>query len=300
MQDNLIIPLKNKTMKKILLCTDGSTFSQSSYQYVSWLAPRLNAATDVLYVTDIRSQKVASMGNWSGSIGFDTANDLLEQIVELEHQKAKLNQQRAQLILQAAQKCLASQGVGDVKTIHETGFLVDSFHKFEAQADLIVLGKRGEHAQFATKHLGSNTERIIRASHKPCLITPLNYQPIERILLAYDDSKSCQKVLQFLVSSPAFKDLELHLLTVAKKEDDPKAIEYLNSGREKLEKAGLNPICYVLQGDPEIVISNYIKSHSISLLVMGAYGHSRIRSLIIGGTTVQMLRSTHIPVLLYR
>lgn len=66
--------------------------------------------------------------------------------------------------------------------------------------------------------------RIARASHKPCLVTSRNYQPIQKLLLAYDGSKSCQKMLEFLVRSPAFKGLELHVLTVAKKEDDEHAI----------------------------------------------------------------------------
>ena len=33
---------------------------------------------------------------------------------------------------------------------------------------------------------------------------------------------------------------------------------------------------------------------------MGAYGHSRIRNLIIGSTTTEMVRSCKIPVILYR
>jgi nucleotide-binding universal stress UspA family protein len=33
---------------------------------------------------------------------------------------------------------------------------------------------------------------------------------------------------------------------------------------------------------------------------MGAYGHSRIRTLIIGSTTTEVIRSCLIPVLLFR
>lgn len=47
-------------MKRILLRTDGSIFSQSSYRYAARLASRLDASIEVLYVTDIRSQKVAT------------------------------------------------------------------------------------------------------------------------------------------------------------------------------------------------------------------------------------------------
>ena len=36
------------------------------------------------------------------------------------------------------------------------------------------------------------------------------------------------------------------------------------------------------------------------MLVMGAYGRSRIRSLIIGSTTTEMIRSCKVPVVLMR
>lgn len=36
------------------------------------------------------------------------------------------------------------------------------------------------------------------------------------------------------------------------------------------------------------------------LLLMGAYGHSPIRNLIVGSTITEMIRTTHAPVLLVR
>lgn len=287
-------------MKRILLCTDGSTFAQSSYRYAAWLAPRLDASVDILYVTDIRSQKVASTGNFSGSIGIDASRDLLNKLVELEHEKAKINHQRAKLILEEARHFFASEGLQNVNLIHETGFLVDILHQFEATADLIMLGKRGEAAEFASGHLGANLERIVRASHKPCLVTSRQFNPIERLLFAYDGSKSCQNMLQFLVQSPAFKGLELHILTVAKKAEDQAAIAHLNEAEQKTKAAGFEPVRQLLQGDPDTVIVDYIAENDINLLLMGAYGHSRIRHLVIGSTTAQMLRSSNIPVLLFR
>ncbi|BDI14455.1 hypothetical protein ANSO36C_02570 [Nostoc cf. commune SO-36] len=125
--------------------------------------------------------------------------------------------------MQAAEQFFAQQGISEVKLTNHTGFLVDSFHEFEAQADLVILGKRGENAEFASGHLGANVERVLRSSNKPSFVTSHNYQPINRILLANDGGKSCQKALEFLVTSPVFKGLELHLLTVAKKPGDEAA-----------------------------------------------------------------------------
>jgi len=47
-------------------------------------------------------------------------------------------------------------------------------------------------------------------------------------------------------------------------------------------------------------MEEYIDQHNIDFLIMGAYGHSRIRNLVIGSTTAQILRGSHIPVLLFR
>jgi nucleotide-binding universal stress UspA family protein len=55
-----------------------------------------------------------------------------------------------------------------------------------------------------------------------------------------------------------------------------------------------------MSGQPEIVISNTVASAGFDLLVMGAYGHSRIRSLIVGSTTTEMVRSCLVPVVLFR
>jgi len=198
----------------------------------------------------VRSQKVASTGNLSGSIGIDASKELLNKLVDLEHEKAKVNHQRAKLILEEARQFFDTQRIQNVNLIHETGFLVDSFHEFEATADLIMLGKRGEAAEFASGHLGANLERIVRASHKPCLVTSRQFKPIERLLFAYDGSQSGEKMLQFLVQSPAFKGLELHILTVSKKADDPEAIAHLNEAEQKVKAAGFNPVRQLIQGEP--------------------------------------------------
>lgn len=287
-------------MKRLLLCTDGSVFAQSSYQYAAWLATRLTATVDVLYVTDERSQGTIETSNFSGTIGIDASGVLLNQLVELEHQKAKLNHQRAKEILQTAQQVLTSQGVETVNLRHETGSLVDRFDEFEAQADLVILGKRGEAAGMASGHLGANLERIIRASHKPCLVTSRQFKPIDRLLLAYDGSPSCQKILDLLVNSSAFAGLDLYIVTVAKHAQGKTAISRINEAKQQARLGGFEPVCCLVEGHPEQAIAEYAEESNIDLLLMGAYGHNRIRHLVIGSTTAQILRSIHIPVLLFR
>lgn len=290
-------------MEKILLCTDGSAFAQVGYEYAAWWANRMDMEIEVLYVTDVRNQKALQSQDFSGSLGIDDHQILLAKLVDLEHEFAKLNHERAKITLDSARKVLVEKGVAEsvLHLTHKTGFLVDHFHNLESQADLILLGKRGETAGFAVEHLGSNMERIVRSSRKPCLVTSRDFHPIERILFAYDGGKSCQAALQFLLNTPVLKGLELHLVTVAKtaaKEDD--VIDLHQKIAPPLKQQGFNPTFKVLHGSPEEAIVNYAEASAMHFLIMGTYGHNRIRHLVIGSTTAQVLRRSHLPVLLFR
>ncbi|MEL7522756.1 MAG: universal stress protein, partial [Cyanobacteria bacterium J06553_1] len=288
---------------------DGSAFAEGIYQYGAWFARKFQAQAKVLFVNDIRAQKVVSTGNFSGSIGLGASEQLLNDLVSLEHERAKLNNQRSRLILRNAGEMLKAEGVSDVELLNPTGFLVDCFHDYEAEADMVVLGKRGEAAEFASDHLGANIDRIVRSSSKPCLVTPQTFSPIERLLFAYDGSPTGQRVLSFLIdNAEGLKDIEIHLLTVVKSEGDDKRVssreakltQAFTQAQDQLQQAGLNLTASSLTGDPEKAIGHYIEQNKISLLLMGAYGHRRIRHLVIGSTTVQLLRSSKIPVLLFR
>ena len=46
------------------------------------------------------------------------------------------------------------------------------------------------------------------------------------------------------------------------------------------------------------ILNSYLTSDHADLLVMGAYGHSRLREFILGGATRSMLLKPPLPVLL--
>lgn len=287
-------------MKRILLCVDGSVFDQSTYRRGAWLAERLNSNITVLHVTNAQKEAQAKAANLSGSIGFDASDTLLKQLVELEHQKSKLEHQQAKQILQSAEAALEQLGVDQVQTLHKTGALVDCLPQVEGDVDLIVLGKRGKAAELSSGHLGANLERLIRASHQPCLVTSRQFSEVERVLVAYDGSKTGQKMFEFLLSSPIFKGTALHLVKVVKNPEDSAERDQLQAAAAQTEAAGFATTWELLQGHAETALASYVESHQINMMLMGAYGHSRIRHLVIGSTTAQILRSSHIPVLVYR
>jgi nucleotide-binding universal stress UspA family protein len=74
----------------------------------------------------------------------------------------------------------------------------------------------------------------------------------------------------------------------------------LAKARSTLAASGLEVNAELIEGDVETVLQAYQTEQDIDLLVMGAYGHSRIRNLLVGSTTTTMLQTTALPVLLLR
>ena len=168
----------------------------------------------------------------------------------------------------------------------------------ETDADLIIVGKRGEAADFAKLHLGSNLERIARSSTKPVFVTARAFKPIKRFMIAYDGGTSAMKAVDHVARSPLFSGLECSLLMVGAESEEN--LKRLSNAQATLEAGSFTVNANIAPGQAETVISNAVEEQGIDLLVMGAYGHSRIRSLIIGSTTSEMVRLCKIPVILFR
>src|SRR5690606_13692293 len=105
-----------------------------------------------------------------------------------------------------------------------------------------------------------------------------------------------RKCVEMVAASPLCRGLDVHVVMAGDRET-PADLEWAAG---VLVAAGFDPETRFAHGDPEEVIGGYVASQSVDLLVMGAYGHSRIRQLIVGSTTTAMLRNCRIPVLLLR
>lgn len=284
-------------MTKLIALVDGSIYSQSVCDHAAWLATCLQASVEVVHVLG-RRDVASTPVNLSGNLDADARDLLLAELAGLDEQKAKLAQRRGRMILDEAKARLIAAGVADVAVRLRNGDIVETVQEFEAGADLVVIGKRGEAADFAKAHLGSNLERVVRSSHRPVLVAARAYKPVKRFLIAFDGGASAMKAVDHVARSPIFQGLECRLLTVGADMPDPR--RRLEDAATLLRGAGYTVEPEIMPGQADAVIAKKVISDDIDLLVMGAYGHSRIRNLIIGSTTTEMIRSCRIPVMLFR
>nr|WP_300998136.1 universal stress protein [Hyphomonas sp.] len=191
---------------------------------------------------------------------------------------------------------MTAQGVEHVSLALRTGEIADSLVK--RAGDLIVMGKRGEGADFEKLHLGSNLERVVRAVHKPVLIASRAFKPIGHAVFAFDDGVSARKALDSLVQSPMADRPRITVFSVTDQGSDLAKAGIAAAAR--LTEAGYDAAAKAEPGHAEKIITEETERDGADLLIMGAYGHSRIRNLIIGSTTTSLIRSCPIPLLLFR
>ncbi len=284
-------------MKSIMALVDGSQYAVSVCEHAAWFANRTGSGIDIVHVLG-RREVSTQIENLSGNIGLGARTALLEELAGLDAQKAKLSQQRGRAILEDAKALVMRSGIDNVETKLRIDEIVETVKELEQHADFIVIGKRGEAADFHKLHLGSNLERVVRSSHRPVLVASREFKLVKRFLVAFDGGPSVIKAIDAIASNHVFADLECELLYVGNETSASAA--KLESSAQQLDEAGYKVKIKILSGQPESVIAGEVESDAYDLLVMGAFGHSRIRQLIVGSTTTEMMRSCKIPLLLFR
>ncbi len=159
-----------------------------------------------------------------------------------------------------------------------------------------MIGKRGASANFAKGHLGSKVERVVRQSVKPVLVANRAFEPVDRALIAFDGGQSARKAVSFVATSPLFEEVEVHLVLVGSATDKQRdavrwAEEVLGDRCKRSE---------IIDGDVDGALKSEAERTAADRLVMGAYGHSPLRSMIVGSTTSAMIARLTLPVLLFR
>lgn len=284
------------TMEHVLAAIDASAYATSVCRYAGWAAKRLSLPVELLHVVQ-RQDPITARKDLSGAIGLGVKSDLMDELVRLSEESSRAEIEKGRILLAAGEQMLLNAGVADVVRLHRHGGVIETILEREDHARVVVMGKRGVGHEYASDHIGSMIERVVRASEKPVLIASREYHEPGHVVFAYDASPAAERALERLVNSPLFARLEITIV-MAEAEGEAK--------RAQLAKAAEGfapdrPVAVVMeQGKAEQVIPRIVASTERPLLLMGAYGHSPIRRMIVGSTTTEMVRTVRAPVLLVR
>ncbi|MCF6157054.1 MAG: universal stress protein [wastewater metagenome] len=281
-------------IKQILVPTDGSENSFTAADYAINIARIYNASIQGLFVKDVKILTGPIIHDIGTSIGgmvpYGTFNQIVRQVLEAQADAA-LNQVEG--------KCNQSQ-VPFAREIRE-GVVSREIVKSAEKCDMIVMGKMGAHAEWRDVFLGTTVEFVVRQIHKPILITPSGYKPFTRMLIAYDGSEYADRALRSGAEIAQAMKLPVTVVHVSANKDE--ASQIISKAKHFLEGYHLT-VHTIIKGGYDhaggiLEVCNDEESR-FDILVMGAYGHSRLQEMILGSATVRVMRFTDCPILLCR
>jgi nucleotide-binding universal stress UspA family protein len=145
-------------------------------------------------------------------------------------------------------------------------------------------------------------EAVVFGSGRPTLVLPQNprARPFElgTVAVAWDFSRAAARAV-----SDAMPMLEtakrVRVVTVLneKRLDNKHSAEELS---KNLSRHGIDVVLDRVDARGRAigaVLEAYVASHEADLLVMGAYGHSRLREFVLGGATNSLLSKPPLPIL---
>jgi nucleotide-binding universal stress UspA family protein len=256
----------------------------------------------------LRAASVIAKANASYVIGLYVipasdlrASNAVEAVIETDADRAYYREQEA-VARKAFEEAIHAVGIeGEFR-------VVDALeHKIAAtvieharQCDLVIIGRSNSSSNRA---IGSDfSEEIVISAGRPTLLMPLDQQATVaagRIVVGWNGSREAARAT--FDSLPLLKLADEVMIVLVQREGGS-ADRKPSSGidlTKALARHGVRVRPYDIKSSHEAgeALLERVQSQGAGLLVMGAYGHARLREFILGGATRSVLKSMTTPVL---
>lgn len=210
---------------------------------------------------------------------------------------------RAHATLAEYQKLAEESGVSMDSHVLE-GQLIPILREHSKYADLLVLGQdQPDDIDNASYGLA---DALLFEGGCACLVVPHSgnlVAPGQRVLLTWNASRESARALREAL--PLLARAETVVMLTSEPDDGNSGLARGHPHADELarflESHGIAAISSGIS-DPDISATDAIISQAAEmnadLIVMGGYGHARLREIILGGVTRDLLKQTTVPLLL--
>jgi nucleotide-binding universal stress UspA family protein len=191
-------------------------------------------------------------------------------------------------------------GVRDVAWRAPAGPLVDAAILAARCADLVVVSQRDP----TTRTADNLASQVVLGCGRPVLVVPYIGAPVDfgdRVLVAWDGGREAARAVGDAM--PLLERARSVKVIAVDSDNDDDVDERLSVARLSAWLAAHGIAADIdRQESGDVRIGDWLLSRvadlSANLVVMGGYGHARLRELVLGGVTRTMLRSMTVPVLM--
>lgn len=293
-------------LMKLLLATDGSTFSAAAARTVIAEVKREGAEIRALHVVDIRKEASSEMTPLDGEV-----------------MNAAAQRRAAETLVEATGDLLRAGGFKTTTAVvwgDPRSKIIEVAEEW--RADLIVLGSRGR-TKLKAFLMGSVSDAV--AHHASCSVEIVRVPKVEpmpqglRVLLAMDGSELSEAVADAVIAQINPKSTQVKSLSVlnsfplaeaekiasqgypeneypdfVRARDDlrDQANEKLLKTTEKLQAVGFNVTETVVEeGDARDIILDCAERWRADLIVVGSHGRNGIKRFLMGSVSEAVIRN---------
>jgi nucleotide-binding universal stress UspA family protein len=271
----------------ILVHVDQSPRAQMRLDIAADLARQHGAHLTALQVIDV-AMPVMALGDGGGGA-------VIAELMEQMRQSALVAGVKLKAAFEAA---LARDGImGEWRQVEGTTREILALHG--RYADLLVLGQDDPESDSA-----GLLEAVVFDSGRPVLAIPFagSFKTIgKRVLVGWNASREASRALHDALPLIAKAETVTFFLANPTRGLDGHGEEPGADIARHMVRHGLKvEVAKVIANDlpDSALLLNHASDMGADLLVMGAYGHSRLREFILGGMTRSLLREMTVPVLL--
>lgn len=224
-------------------------------------------------------------------------------IDEILRARARTLREERAAALEAAFTAVATDIPGGTHWLTQAGDPPAEARRLARFFDLVVAGQP-DLSGAAMQDEGRMVEHLLMGSGRPVLLVPRTFAgPLDlgTVLLAWDGSREAARVLADAMPLLRQASAVVVLHVVSEENRRPPEVPRMDHITARLKAKGLPVREVILEDDSRkvgAVLLDEAQKAGAGLLVMGAYGHSRFREMVLGGATRHILKRMTLPVLM--
>lgn len=272
---------------RILVALDGSPDARGAAELAVRLSHRLELDLLGLSVIDVRVVEGPAVETLAPLWGEVTGRPFQPEVLRLYRERAEST---------LDDLCAMAEEAGAVRVERrvDIGVAEEAILEKAAATDLLVMGRRGEHAGFGRQAMGTTLWRVLHRADCPVLVAgpPASGKVPTRPLVAWDTSPGARRALELAIGYAEALEGGISLVHAGDEQHDP----LLEEAHAVLRDTGLSWESARLDTSPSEAVAEALARWDADCVFMGAFGRGRLRDLLFGSHTTEIFGRVSIPV----